>query len=560
MYAPRMNTRTLILLSFVFAACGGSRGADDDVPPIETTVLEASESVVSYGHLTEYDSVDDGDRTVDHFRVELTAGSTVRIWVMSSEFDTTVRLFGPNDLQLYNDDGWDGTDSLLQFQVSETADYEIHISSYAPRALGRYGLHMALFSPGQMAPEILLGQGIDGRLTEGGAGPGRGGETGGVWFEAREGQRLRVRATSRDFDTTATLFAPDGQSWYNDDANDRGPDGTDSPYDSTIRVIAPRDGWYQVVVAPFAETETGRFAIATSYEEPVAITAGANSPAGGYAGTETSGRILGLFAGISDYADQDPLYGCADDARFLADAFHHRRLLEPADQILLTDKLATRDAFEAGLHTLAHRAGPNDVVVIFFSGHGGDQPAGPGDEVELDGTDETLVFYDGEMTDNKFADLLDRIRANTIIVAIDACQSGGFARDIQTRPGRIVALSSDEDVFSSTAEPLGAGGYLSYMFRQAVLGHADWRPSDGALQAGELTDYLLDVGVEQHENMNPEGSNDPLQRIIINRGSLAWTDTLWIFPRGADGEPIDVGICLESSPVHGTPAGGAVCR
>lgn len=58
-------------------------------------------------------------------------------------------------------------------------------------------------------------------------------------------------------------------------------------------------------------------------------------------------------------------------------------------------------------------------------------------------------MIDGPLTDTEIATALDQVHAGTIILAIDACYSGGFADDFVRRPGRIVLFSSDEDVRSS---------------------------------------------------------------------------------------------------------------
>ncbi len=34
--------------------------------------------------------------------------------------------------------------------------------------------------------------------------------------------------------------------------------------------------------------------------------------------------------------------------------------------------------------------------------------------------------------------------------------------------------------------------------------------------------------------MNSEGDLDPLQRLVVRRGSVSWSDVLWVYPRGED--------------------------
>ncbi len=143
-------------------------------------------------------------------------------------------------------------------------------------------------------------------------------------------------------------------------------------------------------------------------------------------------------------------------------------------------------------------------------------------------------MIDGPLTDTEIATALDQVHAGTIILAIDACYSGGFADDFVRQPGRIGLFSSDEDVLSETAEPRRAGGYLSWYLRAGVLGHADDKPHDGVLYAGELTDFLSERFIQDHRLMNSEGDLDPLQRLVVRRGSVSWSDVLWVYPRGED--------------------------
>jgi hypothetical protein len=262
----------------------------------------------------------------------------------------------------------------------------------------------------------------------------------------------------------------------------------------------------------------------------VVVQPGAEAPVQAFAGPESRGRILGLYAGITAYRE-GPLYGCADDARLLAEAMRLARLQGRYDQRVLTDSDATRAGFREGLRWLAEKAQEHDVVIVFWSGHG-DQVAAPsGNSSELDGKDETIRLLDGDLVDDEVVRLLDDVRAATIILALDSCHSGGFADDLVTRPGRIGLFSSDEDVLSDTAEPRRAGGYLSFHLRHALLGRADYKPRDGVLYAGELTDYLYAGFLDDYANMNPEGDSGPAQQLVIRRGSVAWSHVLWVYPR-----------------------------
>ncbi len=376
---------------------------------------------------------------------------------------------------------------------------------------------------------FTLGQGATGALDR----PTQPGLPG-TWlhFDGQAGQIVRLRVTSRAFDTIATLIGPGGQTWVNDDANDLGPDGHERALDSTVVAALPQSGVYQLVVTAYGDGG-GAFAVRSQARAPVVLGPGGQRP-DELAGPDGGGRVLGLYAGITAYQSNSRLYGCADDARLLAEAMRASHLQNEGDQLVLPDGLATKQAFFDGIAQIARQARPEDVVFLFYSGHGGQQPDGEGGDRELDGLDETLVLYDQSVTDDEVVAALDAIHAGTIILALDSCHSGGFADDFVNRPGRVGLFSSDEDVLSDTAETHRAGGYLSWYLRRGVLGEADSRPRDGVLNAGELSDYILDGFVADHRRMNPDGELDREQRLVVRRGSVDWDQLLWVYPRNED--------------------------
>jgi len=386
---------------------------------------------------------------------------------------------------------------------------------------------------------------LDGRLA-----PVAEGAVPGTWlrFDAQGGARVRVRVTSTEFDPAVVVFAPGGEVWSNDDANDTGESGQERAIDSTVVVSAPVSGSYLMVVTAFRHQGVGGFHVRTSVTPPIVVRDGESVPASGWAGADGHGRVLGLFAGITAYTDASPLYGCADDARLLAQALRARHVMDESDAILLTDAQVTRAAFLDALQRLAARARPEDVVVVFYSGHGDVRSAPPGSP-ELDGLDETIHLYDTHLIDTDLVAALAPVQAGTIVLALDSCHSGGFRDDFVTKPGRIGLFSSDADVLSDTAEPRRAGGYLSWYLRRGVLGEADARPADGWLTAGELVDYIYGGFVRDDALFNPAGNDAPMQRLVADRGSVPYLQTLWAYPRPPSLELAAVpALPLESAP------------
>jgi hypothetical protein len=375
------------------------------------------------------------------------------------------------------------------------------------------------------------------------------------WMALERGERLWLRLTSPDFDTVLRMVGGGPVSWFNDDAGDTGPDGTERALDSTLEVVAPRAGLYEVRVEGFRADATGDWLLRWRRDPPVQLNADGSLPAGvGYAGRHQRGRVLALLMGITAYETSTPLYGCADDAILLGSALTARALITDTDLRVVTDRDATADAFLEGARWLADQATPEDLVLVFFSGHGGTMnDDDPTTDVELNGVDETLVFFDRQLRDDEVVAALGSIQARTVL-AIDACQAGGFARDWMQAPERIGLFSSDEDVLSDTAQPVGAGGYLSWALRRAVVGDADRRPLDNLLTAGELTDALVDAFAELHTMMNSDTDLSPVQRLVVERGSVGWSDPLWVYPLDASGQALTGwDVELRSPRPDGTP-------
>lgn len=99
---------------------------------------------------------------------------------------------------------------------------------------------------------------------------------------------------------------------------------------------------------------------------------------------------------------------------------------EPQNVHLLLDGDATLARIRAALASVAQTSGPDDTVVIFFSGHGAllGAPADPESALlpaEFDGrTTETT-----SLSETEFSSALERISAQRLLVLIDACHSGG---------------------------------------------------------------------------------------------------------------------------------------
>lgn len=503
---------------------GIAHGADASVPRRSASLGENRAS------LGADDPMNDGQAYFHVWRIELDPTRRVRIRMSSSALDPLVEVRGPGSQHLRNDDAFPGMlDAFVDFVPQEPGAYEIWATTYAAHEMGEYTLTIEARDLAGVGVPLALGGATTSSL--GTQGMQRGLPGSWLHFEGSAGSIVRLRVTSQAFDTIATLIGPGGQTWVNDDANDLGENRDERSLDSTIVAALPQTGVYQLVVTPYGQG-AGPFRVRSSVRPPILYTGGRRPE--GLAGASGGGRLLGVYAGITAYHDQGQLYGCADDARLLGEAMRDAHLQDESDQLVLPDGLATREAFLAGIAQVASQSREEDVALIFFSGHGNQTPDATENGDELDRLDETIVLFDGPLSDDEVVQALGAIRAGTVILALDSCHSGGFARDWVTRPGRMGVFSSDEDVLSDVAQPHQAGGYLSWHLRRGVLGEADSRPRDGVLHAGELTDYLYDGFVADHRLMNAEGEMEPAQRLVVNRGSVTWDQVVWIYPRNED--------------------------
>ena len=123
---------------------------------------------------------------------------------------------------------------------------------------------------------------------------------------------------------------------------------------------------------------------------------------------------------------------------------------------LLLDGDATLDRMRVTLASLAGSSGPDDTVVIFFSGHGA-RFGDPTDQVSallpiecdarrLDAT---------SLSEAEFSAALQRFAARRLLVLIDACHSAGAGRIKGAQAGELAALGYSEKTLVRLAQGTG---------------------------------------------------------------------------------------------------------
>jgi hypothetical protein len=140
-----------------------------------------------------------------------------------------------------------------------------------------------------------------------------------------------------------------------------------------------------------------------------------------------------LLIGVSNYeAGLPPLAGSKNDVMLIRELLVHKFGFDRANIQVLIDEQATRQGIFAAVENLSKRSGPDDIVLIHFSGHGSQAPDTNGDEP--DGFDETILPHDSrtpgiaDITDDEINTLVSRFDSQSVVVILDSCHSGTGTR------------------------------------------------------------------------------------------------------------------------------------
>jgi uncharacterized caspase-like protein len=207
--------------------------------------------------------------------------------------------------------------------------------------------------------------------------------------------------------------------------------------------------------------------------------------------------LHGVFVGIDKYKDQNisGLQYAAADAEGMHSILSSHLAPEDCNLRLITDDTATKPALLKAIgEDLSREATEDDVVLLFFAGHGSPETGG-----SIDSSSRYLVLYDTEY-ENIFSTGLDmehelpricfeRVRSKLIVLFVDACFSGrsggrtfegpnlfrrrqrqgvrGFVKlgDFDLGEGRIVITASDDDEVAREDPRLRHGVFTYYLMK-----------------------------------------------------------------------------------------------
>ncbi len=509
----------------------------DETGAYEVRIDRSAASSTASGARVEHGDLAAGDKTLesgeyaDVYKFEGLPSQRVRLDVSSSDFDTYLMLIDPNGERAENDDaeGLPGH-SVIEADITEVGTHLVVVTSYKPDETGSYELSMNFGVASSTASrqrdvvELAIGHSASGRLEPGDRQMDTG-EYGDVYvFDGGIGESVNIEMTSSDFDTYLVLITPSGDRIENDDYDSQ---SNRSRIDLALR----ETGRYRIVTTSYKGNETGDYQLDLNPGASISTTMTAAAAGSG-------GRVYGVFAGISDYpGEADDLAYTAEDAHRVHDALT-RAGMRAEDAIILTDEAATIGGVQSAFNTLSDRMGPNDTFIFFYSGHGNRIPRSDFQPADPDAMDETIELYDGSVTDDQMSEMLTGLNAGTSIIVLDACFSGGFAKDVISVPGRMGLFSSEEDVTSSVAAKFRAGGYLAVFLADAIGDGLADSDDDGGVSALELSQYLheryrADVkSTGSSEIVRTGGPQLGYQHLVVDRGSISPYDVLFYFERG----------------------------
>ena len=123
---------------------------------------------------------------------------------------------------------------------------------------------------------------------------------------------------------------------------------------------------------------------------------------------------------------------------------------------LLLDGDATLKRIRAALASVAAASGPDDTVVIFFSGHGANlgDPADP-ESALLPVESDPRKLDTTSLSESEFSSALQRFAAQRLLVLIDACHSAGAGSFKATQAAEQPALGYSEKSLGRLAQGIG---------------------------------------------------------------------------------------------------------
>lgn len=213
-------------------------------------------------------------------------------------------------------------------------------------------------------------------------------------------------------------------------------------------------------------------------------------------------RIRALLVGINAYTAVTPLKGCVADIESVAALLQKR--VQPPDTLelkVLRDAEATRAAIIDGFTSHLAAAGPGDIALFYYCGHGSEEsPPEEWKRFATGGMQQTIVPVDArigdtfEIADKELAALIHAVAETgaQVVTIFDSCHSGGVTRHADAAVPAAVRMAA-----ASTMRPRTLADYLdgarALYDPERVKAHGDPAPRHLAIAACEYDQLAKEV-------------------------------------------------------------------
>lgn len=219
------------------------------------------------------------------------------------------------------------------------------------------------------------------------------------------------------------------------------------------------------------------------------------------------GDLYAVVVGVSRYENSrvPALKFSVRDAKDFAEFLKsQKKLFRNIHLTLLTDEQATDKEVKKHLWYRLRKAGRNDTVILFFSGHGSDDPNIPGAfffltyEADPDYLQATAINMTG-------LEFLQRLDTQRVVLIADTCHAGGFSvqgsrnvrgalnefvEKFKDSEGRVILTSARADQISLEKSDIGNGVFTYYLIK-GLKGEADGN-KDGVVSLREAYEYVYE--------------------------------------------------------------------
>jgi WD40 repeat protein/uncharacterized caspase-like protein len=265
--------------------------------------------------------------------------------------------------------------------------------------------------------------------------------------------------------------------------------------------LPENDNGYRVVIRQkdiagyFVSNMTNHIIVKATTREGLMISRGASMSAANPATLHTNPNMYVVSIGVSQYKDEKISLRYAS-----SDAMHFSSMIqEAAKKLLNTDgrehvfnyllntetgntRRPAKAAIQKLIDTISYRASSDDILIIFFAGHGILQPGQKNLfllTAEATGFDLAGISKDVAISTDELREWLRKIKANKQLLILDACNSGQAVSELNDLVGKrevpadqqraLEGLKDKTGTFILSASAPGQSAYETSLYGQGLL-------------------------------------------------------------------------------------------